>query len=39
VNVAFEAKPYINIVSAGLTYRWDDPTVPQPVMRPVVTKY
>jgi long-chain fatty acid transport protein len=39
VNVAFEAKPYINIVSAGLTYRWDDPTVPVPVSRPVVTKY
>jgi long-chain fatty acid transport protein len=32
-----EAKPYIHIVSAGLTYRWDDPTETIPV-RPVVRK-
>lgn len=38
VNVAFEAKPSIHIVSAGLTYRWDDPKVVEPV-RPVVRKY
>lgn len=33
-----EAKPYIHVVSAGLTYRWDDPveTIPAP---PVVRKY
>lgn len=33
-----EAKPYIHIVSAGLTYRWDNPaeTIPAP---PVVRKY
>jgi long-chain fatty acid transport protein len=39
VNVAFKADPYINIVSAGITYRWDDPSIPQPITRPVVTKY
>ncbi|MBA4270891.1 MAG: hypothetical protein C0447_15990 [Methylobacterium sp.] len=32
-----EAKPYIHIVSAGLTYRWDNPTEAIPV-RPVVRK-
>lgn len=32
-----EAKPYIHIVSAGLTYRWDTPTETIPV-RPVVRK-
>jgi long-chain fatty acid transport protein len=37
VNVAFEAKPHINIFSAGLTYRWDDPQVAVPA--PVVRKY
>lgn len=37
VDVAFEAKPYINIVSAGLTYRWDTPA--EPVLKPVVAKY
>jgi long-chain fatty acid transport protein len=38
VNVAAEAKPNINIVSVGLTYRWDDPRVAQPAA-PVVRKY
>jgi long-chain fatty acid transport protein len=33
-----EAKPYVHIVSAGLTYRWDDPAETVPV-RPVVRKY
>lgn len=33
-----EAKPYIHIVSAGLTYRWDDPAQTIPV-QPVVRKY
>lgn len=33
-----EAKPYIHIVSAGLTYRWDDPGQTVPV-HPVVRKY
>lgn len=33
-----EAKPYVHIVSAGLTYRWDDPTQTVPV-HPVVRKY
>lgn len=38
VDVGFEAKPYINIVSAGLTYRWDAPA--EAVLRkPVVAKY
>jgi long-chain fatty acid transport protein len=37
VDFAAVAKPYINIVSAGLTYRWDDPVVAQPA--PVITKY
>lgn len=32
-----EAKPYIHIVSAGLTYRWDNPTETIPA-RPVVRK-
>lgn len=32
-----EAKPYINIVSAGLTYRWDNPAEAIPA-RPVVRK-
>jgi len=32
-----EAKPYIHIVSAGLTYRWDNPAETIPV-RPVVRK-
>lgn len=38
VIFAGEAKPYINIVSAGLTYRWDDPAQTVPV-QPVVRKY
>ncbi|RYE34639.1 MAG: transporter [Hyphomicrobiales bacterium] len=33
-----EAKPYVHVVSAGLTYRWDDPTQTLPV-NPVVRKY
>ncbi len=33
-----QAEPYIHIVSAGLTYRWDNPTETVPV-RPVVRKY
>jgi len=33
-----EAKPYIHIVSAGLTYRWDNPAETVPV-QPVVRKY
>jgi long-chain fatty acid transport protein len=33
-----EAEPYIHIVSAGLTYRWDDPAQTIPV-QPVVRKY
>jgi long-chain fatty acid transport protein len=38
IDAGFEAKPYINIVSAGLTYRWDTPA--EPVLRkPVVAKY
>lgn len=28
-----EANPNVHIVSAGLTYRWDDPTQTQPVIR------
>jgi long-chain fatty acid transport protein len=31
VYFAGEAKPQIHIVSAALTYRWDDPRVAQPV--------
>lgn len=38
VLFAGEAKPYINVVSAGLTYRWDDPAQTVPV-QPVVRKY
>jgi hypothetical protein len=26
------ANPTIHIVSAGLTYRWDDPAVAQPIV-------
>ena len=37
INFTAEAKPYIHIVSAGLTYRWDNPTEAIPV-RPVVRK-
>lgn len=33
-----EAKPYIHILSAGLTYRWDDPAQTIPV-QPTVRKY
>lgn len=33
-----DAKPYINIASVGLTYRWDDPAQTIPV-QPVVRKY
>ncbi|CAH1649701.1 conserved exported hypothetical protein [Hyphomicrobiales bacterium] len=33
-----EAKPYINIFSAGITYRWDDPAQTIPV-QPAVRKY
>ena len=33
-----EAKPYIHIVSAGLTYRWDNPAETIPV-QPVVRKF
>lgn len=33
-----EAKPYVNIASVGITYRWDDPTQTVPV-HPVVRKY
>jgi long-chain fatty acid transport protein len=33
-----EAKPYIHIVSAGLTYRWDNPAEAIPAA-PVVRKY
>lgn len=33
-----EAKPYIHIVSAGLTYRWDNPAETIPV-QPVIRKY
>ncbi|HEV7259310.1 MAG TPA: outer membrane protein transport protein [Bosea sp. (in: a-proteobacteria)] len=33
-----EAKPYIHILSAGLTYRWDDPTQVIPA-QPVVRKF
>lgn len=34
-----EAKPNIHIVSAGLTYRWDDPARPIPAQQPLVVKY
>jgi long-chain fatty acid transport protein len=34
-----EAKPYIHIVSAALTYRWDNPTETIPVVQPAVRKY
>ncbi len=37
VSYTAEADPYIHIVSAGLTYRWDTPTETIPV-RPVVRK-
>lgn len=33
-----EAKPFIHIVSAGVTYRWDNPTETIPA-QPVVRKY
>ena len=33
-----EAKPFIHIVSAGLTYRWDNPAETIPV-QPVIRKY
>jgi long-chain fatty acid transport protein len=33
-----EAKPHIHVVSAGLTYRWDDPTQTIPA-QPVIRKY
>ncbi len=33
-----ESKPYIHLVSAGLTYRWDNPVETIPV-QPVVRKY
>lgn len=33
-----EAKPYIHVVSAGLTYRWDNPAETIPA-QPVVRKY
>ncbi len=33
-----DAKPYINIASVGITYRWDDPTQTIPA-QPVVRKY
>ncbi|WP_162261781.1 outer membrane protein transport protein [Bosea sp. Root381] len=38
VIFAAEAKPYIHIVSAGLTYRWDNPAETIPV-QPVVRKF
>jgi long-chain fatty acid transport protein len=34
-----EAKPYIHIVSAALTYRWDNPAETIPVVQPAVRKY
>jgi len=37
-----EAKPSIHVVSAGLTYRWDDPTVAQSVVSksaPISVRY
>lgn len=36
-----EAKPSIHIVSAGLTYRWDDPAVAAPVTKaaPIAVRY
>lgn len=34
-----EAKPYIHIVSAGLTYRWDNPAQPIPAQQPLAVKY
>lgn len=37
VSYTAEAEPYIHIVSAGLTYRWDNPAETIPV-RPVVRK-
>jgi long-chain fatty acid transport protein len=38
VNFQAEAKPQIHIASVGITYRWDDPKVAEPV-RPVVRKF
>lgn len=32
VNLTATANPTIHIVSAGLTYRWDDPAVAQPIV-------
>ena len=37
VSYTAEAEPYIHVVSAGLTYRWDNPAETIPV-RPVVRK-
>jgi opacity protein-like surface antigen len=37
-----DAKPSIHVVSAGLTYRWDDPTVAQAVVSksaPISVRY
>lgn len=34
-----EAKPYIHVVSAALTYRWDNPAETLPVVQPAVRKY
>jgi long-chain fatty acid transport protein len=38
ISYTAEAEPYVHIVSAALTYRWDNPTETVPV-RPVVRKY
>jgi long-chain fatty acid transport protein len=32
VSIAATSEPKIHIVSAGLTYRWDDPAVAQPIV-------
>lgn len=38
VSYTAKAEPYIHVVSAGLTYRWDNPAETLPV-QPVVRKY
>ncbi|AMJ59576.1 OmpP1/FadL family transporter [Bosea sp. PAMC 26642] len=34
-----EAKPYIHVVSAAVTYRWDNPAETAPMVQPAVRKY
>ncbi len=38
ISYTAEAEPYVHVVSAALTYRWDNPAETVPV-RPVVRKY